>query len=108
MKMEDALQAFAVRAVCFIGDLEVPFSEEFDDHDYGATHVIAYLGDEPVGAVRLRWFKSFAMTERLAVLQRFAVIASGSSCSSTAASWPRGVAATCSTPRCCRSTPATG
>lgn len=71
MKMEDSLQAFAVRAACFIGELEVPFSEEFDGHDYGATHVIAYLGDEPIGAVRVRWFKSFAMTERLAVLQRF-------------------------------------
>lgn len=71
MKMEDSLQAFAVRAACFIGELDVPFSEEFDGHDYGATHVIAYLGDEPIGAVRVRWFKSFAMTERLAVMQRF-------------------------------------
>jgi GNAT superfamily N-acetyltransferase len=71
MKMEDALQAFAVRAACFSGELEVPFSEEFDGHDHGATHVVACLGDEPIGAVRLRWFKSFVMTERLAVLQRF-------------------------------------
>ena len=71
MKMEDSLQAFAVRAACFIGELDVPFSEEFDGHDYGATHVIAYLGDEPIGAVRMRWFQSFAMTERLAVIQRF-------------------------------------
>ncbi|MFI5001852.1 MAG: GNAT family N-acetyltransferase [Reyranellales bacterium] len=71
MRMEDSLQAFAVRAACFIGELEVPFSEEFDGHDYGATHVIAYVGDEPAGAVRVRWFKSFAMPERLAVIQRF-------------------------------------
>ena len=71
MKMEDSLQAFAVRAACFIGELDVPFSEEFDGHDYGATHVIACLGDEPIGAVRMRWFQSFAMTERLAVMQRF-------------------------------------
>jgi GNAT superfamily N-acetyltransferase len=49
----------------------VPFSEESDGHDYGATPVIACLGDEPIGAVRVRWFRSFAMTERLAVLQRF-------------------------------------
>jgi len=48
MKMEDSLQAFAVRAACFIGELDVPFSEEFDGHDYGATHVIACLGDEPI------------------------------------------------------------
>jgi GNAT superfamily N-acetyltransferase len=71
MKMEDSLQAFAVRAACFIGELDVPFSEEFDGHDYGATHVIAYIGDEPIGTVRVRWFKSFAMCERLAVMQRF-------------------------------------
>src|SRR5437588_12444067 len=71
MKMEDSLQAFAVRAACFIGELDVPFSEEFDGHDFGATHVIAYVGDEPVGTVRVRWFQSFAMPERLAVMQRF-------------------------------------
>jgi len=71
MRMEDSLQAFAVRAACFIGELDVPFSQEFDGHDFGATHVIAYVGDEPVGAVRMRWFKSFAMPERLAVMQRF-------------------------------------
>jgi GNAT superfamily N-acetyltransferase len=71
MKLEDSLQAFAIRAACFIGELEVPFSEEFDGHDFGATHIIAYVGEEPVGAVRVRWFQSFAMPERLAVIQRF-------------------------------------
>jgi GNAT superfamily N-acetyltransferase len=71
MRMEDSLQAFAVRAACFMGELDVPFSEEFDGHDFGATHVIAYVGDEPAGAVRVRWFQSFAMPERLAVIQRF-------------------------------------
>ena len=30
MRMEDSLQAFAVRAACFIGELDVPYSEEFD------------------------------------------------------------------------------
>jgi hypothetical protein len=39
--------------------------------DFGATHIIAYVGDEPVGALRVRWFQSFAMPERLAVIQRF-------------------------------------
>jgi GNAT superfamily N-acetyltransferase len=71
MKIEDSLQAFAVRAACFIGEQDLPFSEEFDGHDYGATHVIAYAGEEPVGTVRVRWFASFAKTERLAVMQRF-------------------------------------
>ncbi|MDP1908043.1 MAG: GNAT family N-acetyltransferase, partial [Hyphomicrobium sp.] len=71
MRMEDSLQAFAVRAACFVGELDVPYSEEFDGHDFAATHIIAYVGTEPVGAVRVRWFQSFAMPERLAVLQRF-------------------------------------
>lgn len=71
MKMEDMLQAVAIRAACFIGELGVPFAEEFDGHDYGATHVIACLDDEPVGAVRVRWFGSFAITDRLAILPRF-------------------------------------
>ena len=71
MRMEDSLQAFAVRAACFIGELDVPYSEEFDGHDFGATHIIAYVGDEPAGTLRVRWFQSFAMAERLAVIQRF-------------------------------------
>ena len=71
MRMEDSLQAFAVRAACFMGELDVPFSEEFDGHDFGATHIIAYVGEEPAGTVRVRWFQSFAMPERLAVIQRF-------------------------------------
>src|SRR5262249_7237752 len=70
VKMEDSLQAFAVRAACFIGELDIPYSEEFDGHDFSATHMVAYLGDEPVGAVRVRWFQSFAVPERLAVIQR--------------------------------------
>jgi len=71
MKMEDSLHAFAVRAACFIGELDMPYSEEFDGHDFGATHVIAYVGEEPAGTVRVRWFQSFAMPERLAVIQRY-------------------------------------
>jgi GNAT superfamily N-acetyltransferase len=70
-RMEDTLQAFAVRAACFIGEQDVPYSEEFDGQDFGATHLLAYLGNEPVGALRVRWFQSFAMPERLAVMQRF-------------------------------------
>ena len=71
MRMEDALQAFAVRAACFIGELDVPYSEEFDGHDFGATHILAYVGNEPVAALRVRWFQSFAMPERLVVIRRF-------------------------------------
>src|SRR5690348_630679 len=70
-RMEDTMQAFAVRAACFIGEQDVAYSEEFDGQDFGATHLVAYLGKEPVGTLRIRWFQSFAMPERLAVMQRF-------------------------------------
>lgn len=70
-KMEDSLQAFAVRAACFIGELDVPYTEEFDGHDFSATHIVAYLDERPVGTVRMRWFQAFAMPERLCVIQRF-------------------------------------
>src|SRR5438046_1161169 len=70
-QMEETLHAFAVRAACFIGELDVPYTEEFDGQDFSATHLIAYLGAEPVGTLRVRWFKSFAMPERLAVVRRF-------------------------------------
>lgn len=70
-RMEDTMQAFAIRAACFIGEQDVPYSEEFDGQDFGATHLVAYRGVEPVGTLRIRWFQSFAMPERLAVVQRF-------------------------------------
>jgi len=71
IKFEDSLQAFTVQAACFVGEPDVPFSEKFDGHDVGATHIIAYVGEEAVGTVRVRWFVSFAMTERLSVMRRF-------------------------------------
>ena len=70
-KMEDSLQAFAVRAACFIGELDLPYTEEFDGHDFNATHIVAYVDENPVGAVRMRWFQTFAMPERLCVMQRY-------------------------------------
>ncbi len=69
--MEETMQAFAVRAACFVGELDIPYSSEFDGRDFGATHLLARLADEPVGALRLRWFKSFAMPERLSVMKAY-------------------------------------
>ena len=36
----------------------------FDGNDWQATHVIVYADEEPVGTVRIRWFKEFAQFER--------------------------------------------
>lgn len=58
------LHAYAIRAICFMEEHGVPAQHEFDGNDYQATHVIVYSGDEPIGTLRIRWFKDFAKLER--------------------------------------------
>jgi len=41
--------------------------QTFDGNDYQATHMIAYVGDDPIGTLRIRWFKEFAKLERTAI-----------------------------------------
>lgn len=61
---EQLLHAYAIRSICFMEEHGVPARHEFDGNDYQATHVIAYVGDEPIGTLRIRWFKDFAKFER--------------------------------------------
>jgi hypothetical protein len=52
-----------------MGEQLCPDDEEFDGNDFaGATHLIARIGSQPVGALRLRWFCDFAKLERLTVM----------------------------------------
>jgi predicted GNAT family N-acyltransferase len=65
-------QIFALRGIVYMGEQECPFEEEFDGNDLsGATHLVARIGREPVGAIRIRWFAGFAKLERAAVLRRY-------------------------------------
>src|SRR5438477_11326767 len=68
---DELLQCYALRAAVFMGEQQCPYWEEFDGNDYSATHLMLYIDDEPTASMRVRWFTSFAMTERLAVMQRF-------------------------------------
>lgn len=61
----------AVRAAAYIGEQSIPYREDVDGNDLSSTHLIGYVGDEPAGCVRIRWFAGFAKVERLAVLPRF-------------------------------------
>ena len=58
------MHAAAIRSICFLEEDEARVDLVLDGNDYMATHVIAYEGDEPVGAARIRWFKDFAKIER--------------------------------------------
>jgi len=62
---EQLQHAYAIRAICFMEE-GVAAGQAFDGNDLQATHVIIYAGQEPVGALRIRWFKDFAEIERSA------------------------------------------
>src|SRR5258706_14129840 len=65
------MKCLSVRGIVFIGEQGSPYDEEFDGNDFTATHILATVGGEPAGAMRIRYFGDFAKPERLAVLQRF-------------------------------------
>lgn len=57
---EQLLHAFAVRSICFMEETGLSAQQALDGNDYQATHIVAYSGDEPIGATRIRWFRDFA------------------------------------------------
>ncbi|MDF9745748.1 GNAT family N-acetyltransferase [Natrinema salsiterrestre] len=62
--------AFAVRRTVFVDEQGVDEDLEYDDHDETATHFVAYDGDEPIGAARLREYEAgVGKVERVAVLE---------------------------------------
>lgn len=68
---EDFGRVVAIRSAVYIGEQECPYEEEYDGNDFAATHLIAYVGDEPAGCLRIRFFADFAKLERLAVRMEF-------------------------------------
>jgi predicted GNAT family N-acyltransferase len=68
---EDLSRIVAMRSAVYIGEQECPYEEEFDGNDLAATHLLAYMGDEPAGCLRIRFFAGFAKVERLAIRKEF-------------------------------------
>jgi predicted GNAT family N-acyltransferase len=68
---EDLNRVVAMRSAVYIGEQECPYEEEFDGNDLSATHLLVYIGDEPVGCLRVRFFAEFAKIERLAIRKEF-------------------------------------
>jgi predicted GNAT family N-acyltransferase len=69
--MEDLMRVIAIRSAVYIAEQECPYLEEFDGNDFSSTHLLAYVGNEPVGCLRIRYFADFAKIERLAVRKEF-------------------------------------
>jgi predicted GNAT family N-acyltransferase len=68
---EDLFRVASVRSAVYLGEQECPFEEEFDGNDLAATHLLGWVGDEPGGCLRIRYFADFAKIERLAVRKEF-------------------------------------
>lgn len=68
---EDLMRVVSVRSAVYIGQQECPYEEEFDGNDLCATHLIGYVGREPAGCLRVRFFADFAKIERLAIREEF-------------------------------------
>jgi len=68
---DDMMRIAAIRSAVFIGEQACPFDEESDGNDFSATHLLAFVGNEPAGCMRIRYFGDFAKLERLAVRKEF-------------------------------------
>jgi hypothetical protein len=68
---EQLLHAHVLRGICFMEEHGIKAKQTFDGNDYQATHVISYVGDEPIGTARIRWFKDFAKFERSCVRRAY-------------------------------------
>lgn len=68
---KEMADAMSVRKIVFIEEQEVPEDLEIDEHDTpgsGTIHFVAYRGEEPVGASRLRpYAPGVGKVERVAV-----------------------------------------
>lgn len=68
---QQMMDALSIRAICFMEEQGVVARQAFDGNDFQATHAVAYMGDEPIAAIRIRWFNGFAKMERMAVRQAY-------------------------------------
>ena len=67
--LNDFMKVVAIRSAVFLAEQDCPYAEEFDHNDLSACHLIAYLRNEPVATLRIRWFANFAKIERVCVMK---------------------------------------
>ena len=67
----DLMLVTAIRSAVFLAEQDCPIEEEFDGNDLVAAHFIGFVGKEPAGCLRVRFFGEFAKVERLAVRHQF-------------------------------------
>ncbi|MBC7907051.1 MAG: GNAT family N-acetyltransferase [Rhodospirillaceae bacterium] len=68
---DEMVQAIAIRSAVYVGEKGWSFKEEWDGNDFTCTHLLAKVGGESAGTLRIRYFGDFVKVERLAVLPHF-------------------------------------
>jgi predicted GNAT family N-acyltransferase len=69
--LNDLMLVTAIRSAVYMAEQDCPIEEEFDGNDMVAAHFIGFVGSEPAGCLRVRFFGEFAKVERLAVRHQF-------------------------------------
>ena len=67
----DLMLVTAIRSAVYLAEQDCPIEEEFDGNDLVAAHFIGFVGNEPAGCLRVRFFGEFAKVERLAVRHQY-------------------------------------
>src|SRR6202165_369593 len=67
----DLMLVTAIRAAVYLAEQDCPIEEEFDGNDLVAAHFIGFVGTEPAGCLRVRFFGECAKVDRLAVRHQF-------------------------------------
>ena len=67
----DLMLVTAIRSAVYLAEQDCPLEEEFDGNDMVAAHFIGFVGKEPAGCLRVRFFGEFAKVERLAVRHQY-------------------------------------
>lgn len=69
--LSDLMMVASIRSAVYMAEQDCPYEEEFDGNDLVAAHLIGFVGEEPAGCLRVRFFADFAKIERLAVRPQF-------------------------------------
>ena len=67
----DLMLVTAIRSAVYLAEQDCPIEEEFDGNDLVAAHFLGFVGKEPAGCLRVRFFGEFAKVERLAVRHQY-------------------------------------
>ena len=67
----DLREVMAVRAAVYLGEEQGRYRDHFDENDYCSTFLLARVGSEPIGVMRIRWFAEFARLEKMTIRQEY-------------------------------------